>query len=234
MRDVHHRMVFSEFIGRGRALGTTPIGSFDGDPVFGFRIEFGGFQLIGTGQERNQHKGPTILFGFCFVIGSTDKFTKLLIRDEGGIQKVGIDVYHFGGYHATIQLVRFEMTKGFGTFLGHVFVTSFEQDLFPCFGIAAGKFVDIVMVMQQILFFDILVGLVKGCSKDVFQTIVVVFKSNTFSGSFIQTTHVNHTLVIFVVGIGMRFEIGTPLLFVIVVVIIILSLNNKNQETTNK
>jgi len=95
-------------------------------------------------------------------------------------------------------------------------VASFSENLFA---LVLGNVVHRSEGMvEQILFFDCLVGLVKGGSEDVSNPVVLV-KADPSPRGCVVLADINHSFVVFVVGVRMVLQIGSP--FVVVVSIVI-------------
>ena len=65
-------------------------------------------------------------------------------------------------------------------------------------------------MMQEVLFLDLLVTLVKGRPKDIPNPVVAV-EPDSPAGVFVVFADVNHARVVLVIWVGMVFQVGAPL-----------------------
>ena len=232
MTDVHDGMLFSQPITGTGSFRTSPVGSFHGHPIGGVRIDVnvrhGGFGWgIVFGQKTLQDKGPSKLFRFRFVIGRSHKLAKVLVGDQVGIQKEGFHLHDVGWMGASILGVGLKMPKGFGPFFADAPVAAFPEGFVSCFGgmlfigqIVQGPKIGMIGMIVGVQFLwgnRLFVGGIERRAKNILDGIVAV-KAQSSHAILQGPTHVNHVVVVLLIGIGMIVQIGANVVVVVLLV----------------
>mmetsp|Transcript_16678 Transcript_16678/g.35213 ORF Transcript_16678/g.35213 Transcript_16678/m.35213 type:complete len:434 (+) Transcript_16678:473-1774(+) len=207
--DMGDGMIFAVFVGGSGTFGVAPVGLVDGYPIFRFRIHLGLLQLLGIGQERAQHKGPTVLFGLGFVIRRADELSIFFVRHGGLVDEEGIDAHDSRRDSASIEGMFLKPSKWFWPLRQIQLSPSFfVKNLLSRLPVRSVGHVVIgvravVFIVIQIGLFNFLVGFVESRAEDIFDS-VIHMKSGP-STIIVHATDVHHAGIFFLVGIGMRF-----------------------------
>lgn len=163
------------------------------------------------------------------------KLSKFTIRHGCLVEKKGWDVDYAWWYCSSVEGVFLKPSKGFGPPTQIQFPPPFfVHHLLPRFAPGPVRYVvhavGSVVLVTQVLGFDLAVGFVKARAENVLYSIVNVesqpslLATTTIVDSFfgaivtLHASNVNHARMVLLIGIGMRFQLW---LYIIVIVGII-------------